>query len=57
MTGAAIGDREFPTTHAGYAAAVTFLHSMGHVERIGVEGPPATASGSPEHSPLLASRS
>jgi transposase len=38
MTGAAMGDREFPTTRAGYTAAVTFLQSIGHVERIGVEG-------------------
>ena len=45
MTGAAIGDREFPTTGAGYAAAVTFLHSMGHVERIGVEGTASYGAG------------
>ena len=31
MTGAAIGDREFPTTGAGYAAAIRFLMSMGQV--------------------------
>jgi transposase len=45
MTGAAIGDREFATTRAGYAAAVTFLHSMGHVERIGVEGTASYGAG------------
>ena len=45
MIGAAIGDREFPTTRAGYAAAVTFLHSMGDVERIGVEGTASCGAG------------
>lgn len=38
MTGAAIGDREFPTTRAGYASAIRFLTSWGQVQRIGVEG-------------------
>ncbi len=45
MTGAVIGDREFPTTRAGYTAAVAFLHSMGHVERIGVEGTASYGAG------------
>ena len=45
MTGAAIGDREFPTTGAGYAAAIRFLMSMGHVQRIGVEGTASYGAG------------
>jgi transposase len=45
MTGAAIGDREFPTTGAGYAAAIRFLMSMGQVQRIGVEGTASYGAG------------
>ncbi len=45
MTGAAIGDREFPTTRAGYAAAIRFLTSLGQVERIGVEGTASYGAG------------
>ena len=45
MTGTAIGDREFPTTGAGYAAAMKFLTSLGHVERIGVEGTASYGAG------------
>lgn len=45
MTGALAGDREFPTTGAGYAAAITFLASLGRVERIGVEGTASYGAG------------
>ncbi|MCV7198122.1 IS110 family transposase [Mycobacterium angelicum] len=38
MTGASVGDRDFPATRAGYTAAIRFLTSLGQVERIGVEG-------------------
>jgi hypothetical protein len=45
MTGAPIGDREFPTTGTGYAAAIKFLTSSGQVERIGVEGTASYGAG------------
>jgi transposase len=45
VTGAAIGDREFPTTRAGYAAGIRFLTSLGQVERIGVEGTASYGAG------------
>jgi transposase len=45
MTGAAVGDREFPTTRAGYTAAIRFLTSLGQVERIGVEGTASYGAG------------
>jgi len=45
MTGAPIGDREFPTTRAGYAAAIKFLTSSGQIERIGVEGTASYGAG------------
>jgi transposase len=45
MTGAAIGDREFATTRAGYAAAIRFLTSLGQVQRIGVEGTASYGAG------------
>ena len=45
MTGALIGDREFPTTRAGYIAAIRFLTSLGQVQRIGVEGTASYGAG------------
>lgn len=45
MTGKALGDREFPTTRSGYAAVIRFLTSLGHVERIGVEGTASYGAG------------
>lgn len=45
MTGTAISDREFPTTGAGYAAAIRFLTSLGQVERTGVEGTASYGAG------------
>src|SRR6478735_741074 len=44
-TGAAIGDRECPTTRTGYAASIRFLHSLGQVARIGVEGTASYGAG------------
>lgn len=45
MTAAAVGDREFPATRAGYTAAITYLTSLGQVERIGVEGTASYGAG------------
>jgi transposase len=45
VTGAPLGDREFPTTRTGYAAAIRFLTSLGQVERIGVEGTASYGAG------------
>ena len=36
--GRQLGDREFPTTPAGYRALVDWLQTYGHLERVGVEG-------------------
>ena len=36
--GADLGDREFPTTRAGYRRALAFLESFGEVSVIGIEG-------------------
>lgn len=45
VTGAQAGDGEFPTTRAGYAAAIRFLTSFGQIERIGVEGTASYGAG------------
>jgi transposase len=45
LTGAAVGDREFPTTRAGYTAAIRFVASLGQVKRIGVEGTASYGAG------------
>lgn len=45
MTGAAVGDKEFPATRAGYTAAIKYLTSLGPVERIGVEGTASYGAG------------
>ncbi|MBU9765857.1 IS110 family transposase [Mycobacterium sp. TNTM28] len=44
-TGKPVDDAEFPTTPAGYAAAITFLRSLGQVQRIGVEGTASYGAG------------
>ncbi|WP_043370951.1 IS110 family RNA-guided transposase, partial [Mycolicibacterium conceptionense] len=44
-TGTGIGDRQFPTTRAGYTAAIRFLTSLGRVERVGVEGTASYGAG------------
>ncbi len=36
--GRQLGDREFPTTPAGYRALLSWLGGYGHLERVGVEG-------------------
>lgn len=36
--GRQLGDREFPTTPAGYRALLKWLQGYGHLERVGVEG-------------------
>lgn len=45
MAGAAVGNKEFPTTRAGYTAAINYLTSLGQVERIGVEGTASYGAG------------
>jgi transposase len=45
MTGATVSDREFPTTRAGYTAAIRFLTSLGSVQRVGVEGTASYGAG------------
>jgi transposase len=45
MAGAAVGDKEFSTTRAGYTAAIKYLTSLGQVERIGVEGTASYGAG------------
>lgn len=45
LTGAAVSDRQFPATRAGYTAAIRFLTSLGQVERIGVEGTASYGAG------------
>lgn len=44
-TGTGIGDRQFPTTRAGYTAAIRFMTSLGRVERVGVEGTASYGAG------------
>jgi len=38
LVGRQLGDREFPTTPAGYRALLKWLQGYGHLERVGVEG-------------------
>ncbi len=38
QVGRQLGDREFPTTPAGYRALLTWLRGHGQLERVGVEG-------------------
>ncbi|MFJ9646203.1 hypothetical protein [Streptomyces sp. NPDC101206] len=45
--GGHVADAEFPTTAAGYAAAIAFLNAHGTVTAVGVEGTSSTAWGSP----------
>jgi transposase len=45
MTGAVLGDREFATTPAGYAAAIAFITGMGEISRVGVEGTASYGAG------------
>jgi transposase len=43
--GREIADREFPTTAAGYGAAVAFLTSHGPVDQVGIEGTSSYGAG------------
>jgi transposase len=43
--GRQLGDREFPTTPAGYAAALAFLASFGAVRVVGIEGTSSYGAG------------
>ena len=38
VLGQDLADRQFPTTPAGYRAAVEFLYSRGPITRVGIEG-------------------
>jgi transposase len=40
-----LGDGEFPTTPAGYRAALGFLTGMGAVEAVGIEGTSSYGAG------------
>lgn len=43
--GADLADREFPTTAAGYRAAICFLASHGSIEGVGIEGTSSYGAG------------
>lgn len=43
--GPQLADREFPTTTAGYTAAITFLTSCGTVKSVGIEGTSSYGAG------------
>ena len=43
--GRELGDREFPTTPAGYDAALAFLISFGAVRVVGIEGTSSYGAG------------
>jgi transposase len=43
--GRQLGDREFPTTPAGYRALLSWLQAFGHLGRVGVEGTGAYGAG------------
>ena len=43
--GREVADREFPTTAAGYRAAVAFLTSHGPVDQVGIEGTSSYGAG------------
>ncbi len=43
--GRELGDREFATTPAGYAAALTFLSTFGAVRVVGIEGTSSYGAG------------
>jgi len=38
VAGQPVGDREFPTTPAGYRAAIQFLTGLGQIRLAGIEG-------------------
>lgn len=47
--GCQLGDREFPTTPAGYQALSTWLHRYGQLERVGIEGTGTYGAGLTRH--------
>ena len=47
--GRQLGDREFPTTPAGYRALLSWLGGYGHLERVGVEGTGTYGAGLTRH--------
>ncbi len=44
-----LGDTQFPTTKAGYAALAAFITATGHLVRVGVEGTGSYGSGLSRH--------
>lgn len=48
-TGQHLGDAEFPTTAAGYAALTAFLTAFGTITRVGVEGTGSYGAGISRH--------
>lgn len=44
-----LGDMQFPTTHAGYAALLGFIASFGTVVRVGIEGTGSYGAGLSRH--------
>lgn len=49
VTGARLGDRQFPATLAGYRAIVAFIASLGQLLRFGVEGTNSYGAGLTRH--------
>lgn len=45
VLGVDVADREFPTTPAGYRAAIDFLYSHGLIHRVGIEGTSSYGAG------------
>lgn len=45
VLGRDVADQEFPTTVAGYRAAVDFLQAHGVIERVGIEGTSSYGAG------------
>jgi transposase len=49
VTGALLGDRQFPATQAGYRAILAFIGTFGTVARFGVEGTNSYGAGLSRH--------
>lgn len=45
LTGQILSDQGFPATPAGYAAMLAWMRSLGHLEKVGVEGTGAYGAG------------
>ena len=49
QVGRRLGDREFPTTPAGYRALLLWLQGHGTIERVGLEGTGSYGGGLARH--------